>query len=255
MRVLRRTLPIALVACVLTLPEAGNASGRAADDIDPDTADCNKVRCVALTFDDGPGPYTSKLLWILQSYRAKATFFEIGERIAEHPEWSRNVVKAGMLVGVHTWSHPYMTLQSLPEARQQLIKAMNALQKATGAKATVYRPPAGLSTPEILKIEGELGLSEILWNVVAYDWEHSAQPELTIAAVHQYAQPGAVFLLHDVHEGTVQAMAEAVPWLKRQGYVLVTVDRLIRAKTGSGPKPGQRYWNRDSGQLDPAKQG
>ena len=252
-RVLRWVLPIGLIALVLALPDAGNAARQTPNDPDPDTVDCSKARCVALTFDDGPGPYTSRLLWILRSYHAKATFFEIGERIAAHPEWSKAVVEAGMEVGVHTWNHPYMTWQSLPDARQQLVKAVDALQKATGLRTNVYRPPAGLSTPDILKIEHELGLSEILWNVVAYDWEHSDQPELTLDAVRTYAQPGAVFLLHDVHEGTVQAMSDAVPWLKKQGFVLVTVDRLIRAKTGDGPKPGTRYWDRSENQLDPAK--
>ncbi|EFV12254.1 polysaccharide deacetylase family protein [Segniliparus rugosus] len=252
-RALRWALPVGLIALVLTLPDAGQAARHTPNDVDPDTADCNKTRCVALTFDDGPGPYTSKLLWILRSYHAKATFFEIGERVAAHPEWSRNVVKAGMEVGIHTWNHPYMTWQSLPAAREQLVKAVDALEKATGVRTNIYRPPAGLSTPDILKIEGELGLSEVLWNVVAYDWEHSDQPEVTLEAVHKYAQPGAVFLLHDVHEGTIKAMAEAVPWLKKQGYAIVTVDRLIRAKTGAGPKPGARYWDRSANQLDPAQ--
>ena len=78
--------------------------------------DCAQVKCVALTFDDGPTPYTDRLLSILTANKAKATFFEIGNKVAANPAGAKRVVEAGMELGNHTWEHPNMT--TLPPVRR-----------------------------------------------------------------------------------------------------------------------------------------
>ena len=74
-----------------------------------DNVDCSQVKCVALTFDDGPSPFTDRLLKILTDNDAKATFFEIGNKVAANPAGAKRVVEAGMELGSHTWEHPNMT--------------------------------------------------------------------------------------------------------------------------------------------------
>src|ERR1700733_7977394 len=76
----------------------------AADDVD-----CAQVKCIALTFDDGPSPYTDRLLPILKDNDAKAPSFEIGNKVVANPEGAKRVVEAGMELGQHTWEHPNMT--------------------------------------------------------------------------------------------------------------------------------------------------
>ncbi|MGH3579616.1 MAG: polysaccharide deacetylase family protein, partial [Mycobacterium sp.] len=88
-----------------------------------DVVDCAKVKCVALTFDDGPTPLTDRLLGILDANNAKATFFEIGNKVAANPAGARRVVDAGMEIGNHTWEHPNMTTLPPSDVPGQLSKA------------------------------------------------------------------------------------------------------------------------------------
>src|SRR5262249_16897195 len=74
-----------------------------------DNPSCAVVKCVALTFDDGPGPYTDRLLQIFRDNDAKATFFLIGNKVAANPAGAKRIADAGMEIGNHTWEHPNMT--------------------------------------------------------------------------------------------------------------------------------------------------
>ena len=75
----------------------------------PDDVDCSQVKCVALTFDDGPSPYTDRLLQILNDNDARSTFFLIGNKVAANPAGAKRIADAGMEVANHTWEHPNMT--------------------------------------------------------------------------------------------------------------------------------------------------
>src|SRR6201999_2484051 len=102
-------------------------TGHAATDA-PDGVDCAKAKCVALTFDDGPSPYTDRLLQILKDNDAKATFFLIGNKVAANPAGARRIVDAGMEVGNHTWEHPNMTTIPPEAIPSQLSKASDAIR-------------------------------------------------------------------------------------------------------------------------------
>ncbi len=95
---------LAAIAVVVVALLTGHAKRESPDDVD-----CAQVKCVALTFDDGPGPYTDRLLQILKDNDAKATFFLIGNKVAANPEGAKRIADAGMEVANHTWEHPNMT--------------------------------------------------------------------------------------------------------------------------------------------------
>src|SRR6201994_1660626 len=105
-------------------------TGQAATDA-PDGVDCAKAKCVALTFDDGPGPYTDRLLQILKDNDAKATFFLIGNKVAANPEGARRIADAGMEIGSHTWEHPNMTTIPAEDVSAQFSRANDAIVSAT----------------------------------------------------------------------------------------------------------------------------
>src|SRR6201990_3710228 len=109
-----------------------------------DNLSCAAVKCVALTFDDGPGPYTDRLLQILKDNNAKATFFEIGNKVAANPEGAKRVAEAGMEIGNHTWEHPNMTTIPPEDIAAQFSKAGDAIQAATGQRPTLVRTAGGL---------------------------------------------------------------------------------------------------------------
>ena len=110
----------------------------AADDVD-----CAVVKCIALTFDDGPSPYTDRLLQILKDNDAKATFFLIGNKVAANPAGAKRVVDAGMEIGSHTWEHPNMTTIPPEDIPAQFSKASDAIEAATGQRPKLVRTAGG----------------------------------------------------------------------------------------------------------------
>ena len=107
---------VAAVAAAAVIVAIGAFTGHVRFAHANDVVDCAQVKCVALTFDDGPTPYTDRLLGILKANNAKATFFEIGNKVAANPAGAKRVVEAGMELGSHTWEHPNMT--TLPPDRR-----------------------------------------------------------------------------------------------------------------------------------------
>src|SRR3982074_3567076 len=138
--------------------------------VDADEVDCAKYKCVALTFDDGPTPFTDRLLQILAAKGAKATFFLIGNKVALDPGAARRIAEAGMEVGGHTWEHPNMSTIPREDIPSQLSKANNAIAAATGQTPHLFRPAGGLSTDAVRFEAGKQGVAEILWDVIPFDW-------------------------------------------------------------------------------------
>src|ERR1700734_474851 len=135
-----------------------------------DVVDCAQVKCVALTFDDGPTPYTDRLLGILTANKAKATFFEIGNKVAANPAGAKRVVDAGMGMGKPTWEHPNMTTLPPEDVPSQLSRANDAITAATGVTPKLWRPPGGLTNAAVNEQARKAGLAGILWDVIPYDW-------------------------------------------------------------------------------------
>ena len=99
---------------------------------------------IAMTFDDGPSAVlTPKLLDVLAARHIKATFFVLGENIAEHPEIVARAAREGHEIGNHSWSHPNFAKMSLESIRSQLQRTDDAIKNATGNRPTLFRPPYG----------------------------------------------------------------------------------------------------------------
>ena len=89
-------------------------------------------KVIALTFDDGPGPYTPQVLSVLERYQVPATFFEIGENVAAFPQYSKMVAAAGYPVEDHTWSHPDLTTLPVSGVAAQIDMTQAEIQSVTG---------------------------------------------------------------------------------------------------------------------------
>jgi len=154
-------------------------------------------RQIALTYDDGPNdPHTLRLLEVLAKHSVHATFFLIGRYVQQRPEIVREIVRAGHVVGNHTFTHPLLIFKSATEIRQQLSACRSALQDAIGNPSHLFRPPFGGRRPAVLRIARELGLDPVMWNVTGYDW--SAPPAATIERkITNQIRGGDVVLLHD----------------------------------------------------------
>jgi peptidoglycan/xylan/chitin deacetylase (PgdA/CDA1 family) len=190
---------------------------------------------LALTYDDGPNdPHTLRLLEVLARYNVRATFFLIGRYVQQRPEIVREVVKAGHVIGNHTFTHPLLTFKTAAEVRKELSDCRSAIQDAVGEHSDLFRPPFGGRRPAVLRIARELGLEPIMWNVTGYDW--SAPPAVVIEKkVSSQIRGGDVILLHDGghkqmgadRSQTVLATDHLITRYKSEGYDFVTIQQML----------------------------
>jgi peptidoglycan-N-acetylglucosamine deacetylase len=158
---------------------------------------------LALTFDDGPNdPYTLELLELLARHQARAIFFLIGDFIRRRPDIARAVRQAGHLVGNHTMSHPSLMWERPARVREELAGCTAAIEDATGEPVKYFRPPFGARRPDVLRTARELGLTPVMWNITAHDWD-ATNAEALAARVqrgiqtNQRRRRGSNLLLHD----------------------------------------------------------
>ncbi|WP_043618281.1 polysaccharide deacetylase family protein [Nonomuraea candida] len=199
--------------------------------------DCSRLKCVALTFDDGPGEHTWRLLDLLRSRDVRATFFVIGQMVAADKGGRvvRRIVEDGHELGNHSWSHPPLA-ELPPEAlKRELRHTADLVWKLTGVRMRVMRPPYGSTDDQVEAETRREGLAQILWSLDTLDWRDRVAA--TVAKRAGRAEPGSIVLLHDIHRSTVDAMPAVLDTLGKKGYTFVTVSELY----GRTPAPGRTY--------------
>jgi peptidoglycan-N-acetylglucosamine deacetylase len=193
---------------------------------------------IAMTFDDGPSAtLTPKLLDLLATHHIKATFFVIGENVAEHPEIVARAAREGHEIANHSWSHPNFGKMSDESVRRQLQQTDDAIKSATGKRPTLLRPPYGsITAREKHWIHDEFGYDIILWDVDPYDWKRPG-PAVVRTRILKETQPGSIVLSHDIHPGTIEAMPSTFDELEAKGFKFVTVSELIRMAAARPSQP------------------
>lgn len=180
----------------------------------------SQPKVLYLTFDDGPAmPYTRDLLDILDQADAQVTFFQMGREAAAYPWIVRRVAREGHAIGNHSWSHPDLTTLEPPDIDAELRRTRAA---QFGLAGPCVRPPYGRVNEDVRTTAQDLGLRIILWDVDVGDWEERPVADL-VADLREATHPGAVILMHDgigPRHNNVAAVAQMIPWWKRQGYRL-----------------------------------
>lgn len=220
-------------------PSASTQPGRRVNPPPAGAVDCGQVKCIALTFDDGPGPHTERLLGMLTSTGARATFFMQGVNVRANPGVARRVANTpGMEVANHSSTHPQLTGVGSAQLRREVVGNHATIQEATGRNVTVFRPPYGARNAAVDAMAAEAGEAVILWDVDTLDWK-TRSATATRKAVADQARAGSIVLMHDIHGSTVDAVPGIISDLQGQGYVLVTVTELL-----GGTTPGRVYSRR-----------
>ena len=190
-----------------------------------------------MTFDDGPHPkLTPKLLDLLKERGVKATFFVIGKNVAEFPDIAKRIVDEGHEIANHSWSHPQLTKLSPTAFATEIAQTNDAIEKATGVRPVVMRPPYGAINSTLTKrLNEEYGLSVIIWSVDPLDWKIRKSDHVS-SHIIKNAAPGAIILAHDIHASTVDAMPATLDALQSKGYKFATVSELIAMDRPAAPK-------------------
>lgn len=220
-----------------TLKEYGKNKLLSASNYDISEEEYNKLfsrivdpsrKMVAITLDDGPHAInTEKILDILDSYNARATFFMLGQNVLNNKNVVKDVYDRGHEIGIHTWDHPQLTNISEENIYNQVKNTSDAIFNITGYRPTIVRPPYGSFNTKVKNTLKEYSL--ILWNIDSLDWKSRDENQI-VPLVMNDVEDGDIILLHDIHSTTVPAVEKIVKQLSDQGYQLVTVSELLEAK-------------------------
>ncbi|MGA9762413.1 MAG: polysaccharide deacetylase family protein [Gaiellaceae bacterium] len=201
-------------------------------------------RYVALTFDDGPGTYTPLALKILRQKQVRATFFLIGSNVLSGGSSVRTELGDYAALGVHAWEHKSLDQRSQAKIRNQIVWTRNAIAKATGAQARLFRPPYGARNARVDKVTRRLGMVEVLWSIDSGDSQGKNWRQIG-REVLRNIQPGSIVLLHDNRGQTIRALHRLIlPGLEKRGLIPVTVPELLTLDPPPVDGPSRLCWVR-----------
>jgi peptidoglycan/xylan/chitin deacetylase (PgdA/CDA1 family) len=186
-------------------------------------------REMALTFDDGPGPFTSQVLDVLRRTRTRATFFVVGTQLKEFSSGTVSALAQGLPIADHTETHANLSALSASDQRSEIVDAASVMKQFGVPAPRLFRPPYGAydnTTKSILK---QLRMVSVLWTIDTKDYTQPGVDSI-VSTVLNEARPGAIVLMHDAggpREQTVAALPQIIKGLRAKGYKLVTVPKLL----------------------------
>jgi len=207
----------------------GKLSGKVLSTLFRPTGRFSSPREVALTFDDGPGPYTGRVLAVLKRFKVKATFFVIGFMAAANPEMVRAEVLSGMAVGNHSWDHPNTIRFDRLEAPRILdeIDRTSQLLHSIGITTSLFRPPGGSYSRRVINDAREFDSRVVLWNVDPRDWQGGRTASQIVQNVLANVRPGSIIELHDGggdRSATIAALPRIIRGIRARGLKLVALE-------------------------------
>jgi peptidoglycan/xylan/chitin deacetylase (PgdA/CDA1 family) len=215
---------------VLQVTRAGRISGEEVSTSYRSVGKVDRPPQVALTFDDGPWPSsTEAILAELRRLHVPATFFMVGYLVQRYPRIVHDVIRAGMAIGDHSWSHPYRTpFRELPERRieTEIVRPAHLLRERFGVRLTLFRPPAGSYNTEVVDTARSAGLRLVNWNVDPQDYRPGTTASRIVRSVLGAVEPGSIVLMHDGggdRSATVKAVPRIVHGIRRMGLKLVAI--------------------------------
>lgn len=184
---------------------------------------------IALTFDDGPNEMTLQLLQVLKKHKAKATFFCIGRNIEKHPEILKQIVENGHIVGNHSYSHShFFDFYRKNRLIEEIKKTDSLIEKYTGKKTTLFRPPYGVTNPSIKRAIEFTKHKVIGWNIRSLDGILKNE-KIIFARIKNRITPGGIILLHDTAH-SVTILERLLEYLEEKKYKVVSIEELLKIK-------------------------
>lgn len=189
-----------------------------------------KERVVAITFDDGPSEFTPEILKLLAKYDAKASFFCIGKQVEKHPEILHAIFEQGHSIGNHSYTHSKVGFQSVAGNIREIQQADKAIEKVIGEKSRYFRPPFGVTNPNIMRALRKTKHQVIGWNVRSLDTlKHD---EINIFnRIKRQLTPGSIILLHDTSEKSIKVLERLLIHLKKEDYKSLRIEDLLKLKS------------------------
>ncbi|HEV3054628.1 MAG TPA: polysaccharide deacetylase family protein [Solirubrobacteraceae bacterium] len=212
-------------------------------------------RSVALTFDDGPHPVTTRrILAVLAATHHRATFFVLGAKARRHPQVVREIHAAGHTLGVHGDRHDRLHAFRMPwRVRDDILRAARAVEDATGVRPRFFRPPLGHTSLTTTQGVRRAAMTIVSWSTRGLDGLRGRAPEAVVARVARGVTDGAIVMLHDASEhddfepASVRALPELLRLLDDREWTSVGLDTLLDQPGEESAQPAPRWWGRYGG--------
>ncbi len=198
-------------------------------------------KLIALTFDDGPGPYTGRLLDALKARGARATFFVLGSKVNSNASLIKRMDDEGHVVGNHSLNHKNLRNLSLAGINSEMGTTAELIKNVTGHYPYLMRCPGGNANTTVFNYAKQIGIPIIYWSVDTRDWEYR-NAATVLANATANTKDGSIVLMHDIYSTTVEAAIRYIDNMQAQGYTFVTVPELLAARYGT-VEPGKTYVN------------
>lgn len=183
---------------------------------------------IAITFDDGPTPFTSSILQTLSEHNAPATFFVIGKNISGNESILKQAVSEGHTIGNHTFTHSFfIDFKNADGFEQELNQTSDAVFAVTGKRMRFFRPPYGVTTPHLVKAARRLNYAIIGWNIRSLDTTHD-QEEVVFRRVIKQLKPGSILLFHDTSEKTIAVVRRTLLFAQENNFRIVGLEELLQ---------------------------
>lgn len=182
---------------------------------------------IALTFDDGPDPATNDILDILKKHKVPAAFFCIGKKIEQYPDILKRVYTEGHIVGNHSYTHSVrFDWKTTKQVHKELIKTNNLIKDITGWEPLLFRPPFGVTNPNIAGALDRTNLKSIGWSIRSYDTMIKSGKTLKKRLLRKI-DTGDIIILHDTKDVTKEILSDFIVTAQDMGYKFVRVDRML----------------------------
>jgi peptidoglycan-N-acetylglucosamine deacetylase len=193
---------------------------------------------LVLTFDDGPArPFTEQLLDILRDQQVPATFFVCGKNVERFPDIVRRIHAERHTIGNHTYSHPLFYLRSRATMAQEIDRTQLAVERATGIRPKLFRPPYGVRWFGLFTLLGERGMRDVQWSDASFDWKKNKRPADIARLTLRKLRAGSVILMHDGREPsapheidastTVEALPAIIEGARKAGLKFVSIEEFL----------------------------
>ncbi|MGE0028182.1 MAG: polysaccharide deacetylase family protein [Thermoleophilia bacterium] len=247
------TAPASTTAPATTAPEPGDGGPTPAEQVAAVEAvravgvplyrtPGNAGKVVALTFDDGPGPYSGKTVQTLEHYGMRATFFLCGRSVVRYPD-DPAVETSVAAMGDHTWNHLELPTLGTAQMREEIASAQQIIQKRSGEQVRLFRPPYGARTPQIDRTASDLGMITVLWNVESGDSAGAGYAEM-LSTIEANIAPGDIILFHENRGQTQMVINRLLPWMRKNGWRSVSIPELLAMDP-----PSPEFLRREAGRF------
>lgn len=182
---------------------------------------------VAISFDCAWGvEHTEQLLSAMEKNDVRCTFFAVQFWVEKYPEYVEKIIDAGHEMGTHSRTHSYMSKQTEEQIRDELTTSSTAIERLTGQKVTLFRPPYGDYDNLLIDTCNSMKIYPIQWDVDSLDWKNLSGAEIAMRVING-VKNGSIILCHNNGLHTAEALPLIFSTLKNRGYEFVPISELI----------------------------